>query len=156
MSHRCGSTCRRRQKPSTRRDCPNCGSASRWLREPFEAGGQVRRMSATFRKSKAARRPEVTLTRVKQVLDHWIVQCKTEYREPGQPPSIGLSHWGWVEVDGARKAMQVVTSLDGGMVRSVYRNRNANARLQKGERDWFENRCLDAPIWRDESGVASV
>ena len=110
----------------------------------------------TFRKSKAALRPEVTKDRVAEVLNHWIVQCKTDYREPGQPPSVGLSHWGWVEVDGVPKAMQVVTSLDGSMVRSAYVNRNVTRQLRRGNRAWFTDRCLDTPIWRNDHDFASV
>ena len=37
MSHKCGSNCRKRQSPSTQKDCPCCGSASRkrqrWARK---------------------------------------------------------------------------------------------------------------------------
>ena len=46
----------------------------RWLREAFYAGGQTRRMSVSFRRDKANQRPEVTLDRIKDVLDHWVVQ----------------------------------------------------------------------------------
>ena len=46
----------------------------RWMRVPFDAGGQTRRMSASFRRDKANQRPEVTLDRIKDVLDHWVVQ----------------------------------------------------------------------------------
>ena len=52
--------------------------------------------------------------------------------------------------------MQVVTSLDGSMVRSVYLNRNVRTQLRKGNKDWFKSRCLDTPIWRNESDVASI
>ena len=95
-------------------------------------------------------RPEATLQKVKAVLDRWVVRCKTEYREPGEPPTVGLSHWGWVEFRGDRKAMQVVTSLNGSRVASVYMNRNATKALRRGNQGWFEARCIDPPQWRYE------
>lgn len=102
MSHKCGANCRRKQIPNTRRDCPSCGSATAWMRKPFFAGGQERRMSEHFRRDRAARRPEFTAHRVKAVLNDWIVRCKSEDREQGVPPSLGWSHWGWVGSDGQR------------------------------------------------------
>ena len=155
MSHRCGPNCRRKQVPSARRDCPSCGSATRWLRRTFRAGGQDRRMSEHFRRDRARERPEVTEERVKAVLDNWIAKCKSEYRAPGAPPRVGLSYWGWVDVDGDRKLMQVVTTMDGSEVRTVNLNRNARKAIQRGNKDWFNTRCLEPPIWRDEDDASS-
>lgn len=155
MSHKCGANCRRKQVPSARRNCPSCGSATRWLRRTFRAGGQERRMSEHFRRKRAHLRPEVTEERMVAVLDNWTVRCQSEYREPGAPPSVGWSHWGWVDVDGDRKLMQVVTTLEGDLVKTVNLNRNARKAMQKGNKDWFSSRCLEPPIWRNEDDASS-
>ena len=112
-------------------------------------------MSEHFRRERARQRPEVTQPRVKSVLDNWLVRCKTEYREPGAPPSVGWSHWGWVDVDGQRKLMQVVTTLDGAVVKTVNLNRNALKAMRKGNQEWFSDRCLEPPIWRDDDDASS-
>lgn len=149
MGHRCGANCRR--KLGTRRDCPSCSSATRWLRQPFYAGGQERRMSEHFIRDRTKDRPEVTQSRVTAVLNDWFVRCKTNWEQAGAPPGIvGWSHFGWVDVDGKRKIMQVVTTLDGDIVRTVNLNRNVRKDLQKGEQTWLDRRCLEPPIWRDE------
>ena len=155
MSHRCGPNCRRKQVPSTRRDCPSCGSATKWLRRTFRAGGQDRQVSHHFRTKRAAERPEVTEERVKAVLDNWVVRCKTDYREEGAPKLFSLSHWGWVDVDGRRKMMQVVTRLDGSTVLTVNLNRKALKAMRKGDPSWFNKRCVEPPMWRNEDDASS-
>jgi len=154
MGHKCGVNCRR--KLGTRKDCPACGSATQWLRIPFFAGGKERTMSVHFRRDRLEGRPEVTKDRVTAVLDNWLVRCKTDYRLPGAKWSIGWSHYGWVDIKGKKRFMQVVTTLDDDIIQTVNLNRNALKALQKGKVEWFDKRCLDKPVWRHENDIKSI
>ena len=73
------------------------------------------------------------------ILENWVVRCITADRN-GQE---GLSHWGWVDIDGNRRLMQVVTSLSGeGVVETAYRNRKDQRELNRGNVQHFRDQCV--------------
>ena len=83
------------------------------------------------------------------------VQVRVSKAGRAAPRRVGWSHWGWVDVDGQRKLMQVVTTLDGAVVKTVNLNRNALKAMRKGNQEWFSDRCLEPPIWRNDDGASS-
>lgn len=107
--------------------------------EPFTAAGREWRISDHFRRDRAEGRPEVTKARLVEVLENWVVRCVTVDRN-GQE---GLSHWGWVDIDGNRRIMQVVTPPSGeAIVETAYRNRKDQRELNRGNLQHFRNQCV--------------
>ena len=97
------------------------------------------RISDHFRRDRARGRPEVTRSRLRDVLENWAVRCTTVDKENNE----GLSHWGWVEVDGERKLMQVITSPSGdGIIESAYLNRKDLRAMNRGDIQHFMAKCV--------------
>ena len=54
-----------------------------------------------------------------------------------------MSHWGWVEVSGSRKLMQVVASPSGeGIIESAYLNRKDLREMNRGNFQHFRDKCV--------------
>ena len=116
-----------------------CGEVTRWLREPFMASGREWRISEHFRRDRARDRPEVTMSRIIDVLENWLVRCTTMDKDKKE----GLSYWGWVEVANKRKLMQVVTSPSGdGTIESAYLNRKDLREMDRGNIQHFRDKCV--------------
>ena len=96
------------------------------------------RISSHFRRDTVKDRPEATKDRLIDVLENWAVRCITVDRNNQE----GLSYWGWVDVDGSRRLMQVVTSPSGeGVIESAYLNRKDRRELERGNIQHFRDQC---------------
>lgn len=103
------------------------------------ANGREWLVSEHFRRDRAKDRPEVTLPRIIDVLENWVVRCTTVDKDKRE----GLSYWGWVAVDGKLKLMQVVTSPSGeGIIESAYLNRKDLRELARGNIQHFRDKCV--------------
>ena len=103
------------------------------------ANGREWLVSEHFRRDRAKDRPEVTLPRIIDVLENWVVRCTTVDKDQRE----GLSYWGWVAVDGKLKLMQVVTSPSGeGIIESAYLNRKDLRELSLGNIQHFRDKCV--------------
>ena len=146
MSHKCTGNCRRKQVPSQRSSCPSC-SSRKGLSERITAGGVTRLVSKHLHDSGTPGheryRKEVTEARIKRVLEHWTVKgiCR------GKTGGYSHTYWGFVKgQSGKDYLMRVAVSLDDQtLVTSYYDNGGARAlrRLATGNKDWFEERCLE-------------
>ena len=54
------------------------------------ADGKEWRISEHFRRDRARDRPEVTMSRIIDVLENWVVRCTTMEKDEKE----GLSYWG--------------------------------------------------------------
>ncbi len=103
------------------------------------ADGKEWRISEHFRRDRARDRPEVNKSRLIDVLENWVVRCTTMDKDKKE----GLSYWGWVEVNGTRKLMQVVTSPSGdGTIESAYLNRKDLREIDRGNVQHFRDKCV--------------
>lgn len=81
----------------------------------------------------------MTKERLIEVLENWVVRCTTVDRRNQE----GLSHWGWVVVNGKRQLMQVVTAPSGeGIIESAYLNRKDRRELGRGNLQHFRALCV--------------
>ena len=109
------------------------------MREPFTAAGKEWRISTHFRRDRAEGRPEVTQPRLIDVLENWVVRCTTTDKDQSE----GLSYWGWVDIDGNRRLMQVIASpSEEGVIESVYLNRKDRRELERGNIQHFRDQCV--------------
>lgn len=141
MSHRCGTSCRRKQVPSQRSSCPSCGSAaSRRLPDTITAGGRTRRVSRYFRDDAGVRpdRQMVTAERIEQVLENWLFRCVTT--SGGRE---GQTYWGLVRYNRKERLMKVVVSLDDDTIVNAYLDDKATRDWQRHGRRYFDRRCRD-------------
>ena len=103
------------------------------------ADGKEWRISEHFRRDRARDRPEVNKSRLIDVLENWVVRCTTMDKDKKE----GLSYWGWVEVNGTRKLMQVATSPSGdGTIESAYLNRKDLREIDRGNVQHFRDKSV--------------
>ena len=140
MSHKCGSQCRRKQVPSTRRFCSTCGSASaRSFPSHITLAGE------TFRVPDHARiravQTGVTGEQVANAWNDWVVRGTCRDERGNYHPT----RWGLRDGQGSGALVKVVVERDNDDRRfvSIYRDRTATKNFGKGRLAYFEGRCLD-------------
>ena len=139
MSHKCGSQCRRKQVPSTRRFCSTCGSASaRSFPSHIILGGE------TFRVPEHARiravQTGVTGEQVSNAWHDWVVRGTCRDGRGDYHPT----RWGWSDGKGSGELVKVVVERDNDNLRfvTIYPDRTATRNFGKGRLTYFEERCF--------------
>ena len=132
MSHKCGPGCRRKQTPSTRKDCPSCGSrpANKLpVNLAMTAGGRTRALTQHVLDGT---HPGVTLDMVAQALDGWLVRGINTDREGGKSRVyFGFPHR-------SPFLLRVVVSMDDQRIVAAFRDRNATKRWAVGDLAYFD------------------
>ena len=140
MSHKCGSQCRRKQVPSTRRFCPTCGSAAA-RRFP----GHITLDGENFRVPDHARvraiETGVSAEQVANAWDDWVVRGTCRDVRGNYHPT----RWGWREGQGSGGLVKVVVERDYNDRRfiSIYRDRTATRNFIRGSLAYFDEHCRE-------------
>ena len=114
MSHRCGTNCRRKQTPSTKKDCPSCGH--RKMPETITAGGRTRTVTQYMRNHPHL---GITAKRVENVLENWLIRgIRTESDGRQSRCYIGV-------VPGLDEMVRVAVSMDDERIISAFQDRTA-------------------------------
>ena len=141
MSHRCGSSCRR--KLGRRPECDTCNRYNESRRKTLVAGGKrrllSRHMQADLRNNE---RPIVTRERVAYVLENWKVRgIDTKADRDGM---VYLAF-----VPEVNKGIRVVVSLDDKSIVSAYPDNKATKKLPAGNYAYYARKLQQMEV-RDE------
>ena len=130
MSHKCGAGCHGKQdsNSSTRKDCPNHGSAA--ARRTLIADGRRRELSAHA--IAKMRSENMTKRQIRSVIENWQVRA-VDVRIPNDPRPL---YWRVIPV--IERAIRVVTSFDGSRIITATLDRNATGNIRKKNRAYFE------------------
>ena len=104
------------------------------LPSTLTVGGIQREITLHLRQRSETAHNEITLERLADILDNWIVRGIRQDRD-GRP---SIAYLGWIEHRGNRRLMRVVVSIDDRRIISAFLDSKATEKLNSGDMDYFQ------------------
>ena len=104
------------------------------LPQTLTAGGRTRQVTAHLQQQAASIHTEITLERLREVLENWVIRG-TRYDRHGRQ---SIAFLGWVEFGGDQRLMRVAVSMDDQRIISAFLDTTAAVKLNSGDMGYFQ------------------
>ena len=137
MSHKCGAGCYRKQTPSTRKDCPSCGSGRNIV-----VHGETYTFSKHFYDNRKKLDRNFTEEEVEQALIRRAISGICRDRDG----KVRRSYWGRAST--RQHLLRVVVELNTNEIVSVFQDSKAPNRIKGKDKpgNWFQTHCGDLEV----------
>ena len=115
------------------------------LPETLTAGGVERELTAHLRRQAVSMHNEITLERLTDVLNYWVVRGIRHDCHGRQ----SIAFPGWIEYEGDRRLMRVAVSIDDRRIISAFLDTAATEKLNSGDMEYFQRNYEGLEV-RDE------
>ena len=100
----------------------------------LNAGGIARLVTAHLQQQAVSAHDEITLERVTNVLNNWVVRGIRHDCRGRQ----SIAFLGWIEYGSGRRLMRVAVSIDDRRIISAFLDRTATEKLNSGDMGYFQ------------------